>query len=197
MTTLAKIPEKVLFLDRDGVINRDSTAYVKSCAEFEFLPGSLDAIRHLNRQGFKLVVITNQSAVGRHYISENGLKKIFDHMLAGVTAAGGHIMDIFYCPHTPEDHCSCRKPATGLLRQAQEKYGLDLAETWMIGDSAKDIECARNAGCGGAILVKTGNGVMAEQELFQRRLAPDHVAADLLAAARWIISQAKPSNSAS
>ncbi len=177
---------KVVLLDRDGVINRDSAAYIKSCDEFVFIPGSLEAIRHLTRHDFRIIVVTNQSAVGRHIISERGLKCIFDHMMAAITASGGDITDIFHCPHAPEDGCACRKPATGLIQRAQQKYGLDLSTAVMVGDSARDIECARNAGCGQSILVQTGNGISAEQELRQRQLLPDYIAENLLEAACWI-----------
>lgn len=186
----------VVFLDRDGVINHDSPEYIKSCAEFEFLAGSLEAIRDLTVNGFNIIIITNQSVIGRKMVSESGLKAIFDLLTSKVEASGGKIKDIFFCPHVPEDQCRCRKPETGLIQAAQQKYGIDLSKTYMVGDSTKDIECAKKAGCGRSILVKTGNGPAAEQDLIRKNLIPDHVAADLFEAAQWILEDFKQSNPA-
>lgn len=178
---------KVVFLDRDGVINRDSPDYIKGWSEFEFLPRSLDAIEQLTRNGYAVIIITNQSAVNRKMISRRDLDFIHRMLQSAVTAGGGRIVDIFFCPHTPEENCDCRKPKPGLILIAMEKYDIDLKTGFMIGDSAKDIECARNAGCGHAVLVKTGNGVMAEKQLAEKNIRPDYVAANLYDAATWII----------
>jgi D-glycero-D-manno-heptose 1,7-bisphosphate phosphatase len=113
-------------------------------------------------------------------------------MKAAVQSNGGEIKDIFFCPHIPEDQCDCRKPNPGLIYKAKRRYQIDLETSIMVGDSAKDIECARNAGCGSAILVKTGNGVMAEKMLEERMIHPDFVARDLLAAVNWIIARNNP-----
>jgi len=179
---------KVVFLDRDGVINRDSPDYIKSWSEFEFLPGSLRALKRLTQKGFAIIVITNQSAVNRGMISPKNLDSIHFKMRSSVTASGGKISDIFFCPHTPDDHCSCRKPKPGLIHQAQSRYALDLKRAFMVGDSAKDIECAQNSGCAYAVLVRTGNGADAETILTQKKISPDYVAADLDDAANWIIA---------
>lgn len=180
-----------VFLDRDGVINRDSDAYVKDPSEFEFIPKSPEAIALLSQSGFQVIVITNQSMIGRGLATKESLEAIFEKMNAGVEAAGGRITDIFYCPHVDEDRCSCRKPEPGLIFQAQKKYRIDLIRSFMVGDSPKDILCARNAGCRKAILVKTGNGAMALAELSRNTVPPDHVAEDLYDAARWIIQSAR------
>jgi D-glycero-D-manno-heptose 1,7-bisphosphate phosphatase len=179
---------KVVFMDRDGVINRDSSDYIKSMSEFEFLPGSLSALKRLNQKGFTIIVITNQSAVNRGMISRKDLEAIHSHMRSAVSAGGGKISDIFFCPHTPDDHCSCRKPKAGLIHQAQSRYAIDLGNAYMVGDSAKDIECAQNAGCGYAVLVRTGNGAEAETILTPNKISPAYVAADLDDAANWIIA---------
>jgi len=177
----------VVFLDRDGVINRDSGLYVTNWSEFEFLPGSLEAIRNLTHAGFSVILITNQSAVARRMLSLSGLGRLHRRMGQAVAAAGGRITDIFVCPHHPDDGCRCRKPQPGLICQAAMKYPMDLFAAVMVGDSTKDIECARNAGCGRAVLVRTGNGRQAEGELAARHLTPDYIAEDLYDAARWII----------
>jgi D-glycero-D-manno-heptose 1,7-bisphosphate phosphatase len=179
---------KVVFLDRDGVINQDSPDYIKSWSEFKFLPGSIEAIRDLTSGGFDIIVVTNQSAIPRKLISSQELKYIHMMMKDAVESKGGQIKDIFFCPHLPSDECDCRKPAPGLVYQAQSKYRLDLATSIMIGDSAKDIECARNAGCGQTILVKTGNGKEAERILTNKGIFPDFVAEDLYDASQWLLS---------
>ena len=184
--------KKVVFLDRDGVINRDSPDYIKSVSEFEFLPGSVSAIQHLTVNGFTTIVITNQSAVNRKMISRRDLEAIHTLMIAGVESKGGKITDIFFCPHTPDDDCDCRKPEPGLIFQAQMRYGIDLSKAVMVGDSAKDIECARNAGCGHAVLVRTGNGIRAEKTLAEKKIFPDHVAEDLYEATAWILDRVHP-----
>ena len=178
---------KVVFLDRDGTINRDSSDYVKSREEFEFLPGSLEAIKKLTVNGFVNIVITNQSAVPRNLISLNELESVHNMLTKTVALNGGEIKDIFYCPHMPEDGCDCRKPEPGLIYQAREKYEIDLTAAVMVGDSAKDIECARRAGCGRAVLVKSGKDDDVEAELKSRRIRVDFVAKDLHDAAEWIL----------
>jgi D-glycero-D-manno-heptose 1,7-bisphosphate phosphatase len=181
--------QKVVFLDRDGVINRDSPDYIKSWSEFEFLPGSLEALKKLTVNEFVVIVITNQSVIQRKMISLKELEHIHDMMRKTVQSSGGEIEDIFFCPHMPEDECDCRKPYPGLIFKAGEKHRINLKASVMVGDSAKDIECARNAGCGTVILVKTGNGVTAEKQLKEKMIRPDVIVRDLLEAAHWIISR--------
>ena len=180
--------KKVVFLDRDGTINQDSADYIKNWSEFIFLTRSIEAIRELTAAGFTIMVITNQSAIPRKLISPAELEHIHTKLKAAVRSAGGNISDIFFCPHMPEDGCNCRKPRPGLILQAQKKYQIELASSVMVGDSAKDIECAHNAGCGHSILVKTGNYQEAAARLAAANLSADYLAADLYAAAEWIIA---------
>ncbi len=182
-----KSNKKFIFLDRDGVINRDSPDYIKSWAEFQFLPNSLKAIKHLTENGFSIIIITNQSALNRTLISAADLDDIHLRMGDACRAHGGNICDIFFCPHTPEQGCECRKPKPGLIFQAKKKYHIDIQDTIMIGDSARDIECARNAGCKQAILVQTGNILEARQLLAKKNIQPDYIAKDLLDAALQIV----------
>lgn len=179
--------KKVVFLDRDGTINEDSADYIKSWSEFKFLPRSVDALRDLSAAGYTIIVITNQSAIPRKLISPQELDNIHSKMKAAVESCGGNISDIFFCPHLPEDGCDCRKPAPGMIYRAKKTHNIDLAAAVMIGDSARDIECAQNAGCGRSILVKTGNSQEAEQILAEKDLCPDYVALDLYDAARWLM----------
>ena len=184
--------KNVVFLDRDGVINHDSPDYIKSWSEFEFLPGSLEALKQLTLSRFPIIIITNQSAIHRKMISKEDLDVIHDMMKKAVQSNGGEIKDIFYCPHIPQDRCDCRKPKSGLIYRAKKRYRIDLETSIMVGDSAKDIECARNAGCGSAILVKTGNGVMAEKILIEKMIHPDVIVPNLLEAVNWIVARNSP-----
>ncbi len=189
---------KVVYLDRDGTINHDSATYIKSRTEFKFIPGSIEAIRLLTFSGFTSIVITNQSALARKFISPAELDRIHAMMKDAIISGGGKITDIFFCPHMPNAGCECRKPAPGLLLQAQRKYNIDLATSIMVGDSAKDIECARNAGCGKAVLVKTGKDDEAEHILKTKRIVADYTALNLYDAAKWILANepSTPENSA-
>lgn len=173
---------RVVFLDRDGVINRDSPDYIKSLAEFEFLPGSLEALRRLAEHGFEAVIVTNQSALGRGWVTADVLAAIHLRLCDEVRDHGGRIRDILVCPHRPDENCDCRKPRPGLILEARRRHGIDLSSAVMIGDSAKDIECALNAGVGANVLVRTGNGRQAESVLRRRGIVPDCIADDLLSA---------------
>ena len=179
--------QKVVFLDRDGVINRDSVDYIKTWEEFEFLPGSIEAIKLLNLNGFTAIIITNQSAINRNMVSKEGLEHIHALMKKEIKSGGGDIKDIFYCPHIPEDGCDCRKPEPGLILQAQKKYRIDLLDSVMVGDRAKDIECARRAGCRLGVLVKSDNFSNTEKILSEKKIFPDYIASNLYDAANWIL----------
>ena len=184
-------PEKFIFLDRDGVINRDSSNYIKSLEEFEFLPGSLDALKRLTEEDYRIIIITNQSIIGRKWISLEALEEIFVHMKTEIRNSGGRIHDIFFCPHTPEEGCLCRKPLPGLITRAVKTHLIDISTTTMVGDSAKDIICAKNAGCKHSVLVKTGNYKAALEILHSENLSPDAVVENLGEAVDWILEVTK------
>jgi D-glycero-D-manno-heptose 1,7-bisphosphate phosphatase len=135
-----------VFLDRDGVINRDSDQYIKSVAEWVPLPGSLEAIARLTAAGFCSIVISNQSGIGRGLFSEATLAAIHAAMRAAIETAGGELAAIYYCPHRPEDGCDCRKPRPGLLRRAALEHGFALARVPLIGDKESDINAALAVG---------------------------------------------------
>lgn len=181
-------PKKTVFIDRDGVINRDSPDYIKCREEFHLLPGSLEAFRLLHENGFTAIVVTNQSVIGRKFTTPEELRLIFAKMTEAIDSSGGHVTDIMFCPHLPSDQCHCRKPAPGMILDARDRHAIDLSTAVMIGDSVKDIECAANAGVGRAVLVRTGNGKKALEKLMEKGLSPDHVADDLLDAVKWLIS---------
>lgn len=144
--------EAAIFLDRDGVINRRRLDHVRSWADFEFLPGSLDGLREMTRMGVPVVVVTNQSVVGRGLLSEPDLGAIHQRMRSEISAAGGRIDAIYACLHAPGSGCDCRKPAPGLLLRAAFELEVQIEASVLVGDSASDLEAARAAGCT-AILV--------------------------------------------
>jgi D-glycero-D-manno-heptose 1,7-bisphosphate phosphatase len=139
---------KAIFLDRDGVINkRTESGFVLKWDEFEFLPGVIEAIKLINKKKIPIYVISNQSCVGRGYITIEQLNEINSRMLAELKKNGAIIDDVFVCPHHPEDNCDCRKPKTGMFKQAAKKYKIDFPSSWFIGDSATDVEAGKNIGC--------------------------------------------------
>ncbi len=146
-----------IILDRDGVINFDSTQYIKSPDEWLPIPGSLEAIATLNRAGFRVLIATNQSGVARGLYDLDTLDQIHEKMMRELAAVGGYIEEIFFCPHHPDEGCACRKPQPGMLHAIQAKYGVPLADTFYIGDSLADVGAANAAGCK-LLLVMTGNG---------------------------------------
>lgn len=139
--------QKALFIDRDGVINVNRDDYVKSWDEFEFLPGAKEAIKKINDSDWLLIIITNQSPIGRGIFSPETLDKIHKLMLKELSDFGGHIDAIYYCPHHPDDNCDCRKPKPGLILKAGKDFNIDLSASWMIGDSDSDLTAGRAAGC--------------------------------------------------
>ncbi len=155
---------RVIVLDRDGVINRDSDAYIKSPDEWQPLPGSLEAIARLSDAGYTIAVATNQSGLARGLFSKDTLAAIHDKMYALAAEAGGHIDVLRYCPHGPDDGCDCRKPASGLFHQLEAALGQRLDGVPAIGDSLRDLEAAAAVNAK-PILVRTGKGEKTEAGL--------------------------------
>jgi len=148
---------RLVILDRDGVINVDSDDFIKTPAEWQPINGSLEGIASLSKHGFTVVVATNQSGVGRGLFDQDTLRAIHEKMLANVAAAGGHLDNIYVCPHHPDAGCDCRKPATGMFEQIQRDYQCSLQDIPAIGDSARDLQAAA-AVKARPILVLTGKG---------------------------------------
>lgn len=148
---------KLIILDRDGVINEDSDDYIKSPDEFIPIPGSLEAIARLNHAGYLVVVATNQSGIARGYFNMETLMQIHDKLKRLLSAYGGHIDGIFFCPHGPEDHCHCRKPQPGLYEEIAQRLDSDLVDVPAVGDSLRDLQAAQLVGAT-PILVRTGKG---------------------------------------
>ena len=134
---------RLVILDRDGVINEDSDEFIKSPEEWTALPGSLEAIARLCRAEFKVVVITNQSGIGRGLFDMDALNRIHSRMLDHIHRKGGEIDALFFCPHGPDDGCTCRKPLTGMFEDLAERLKINLAGIPTVGDSLRDIQAAR------------------------------------------------------
>jgi D-glycero-D-manno-heptose 1,7-bisphosphate phosphatase len=148
---------KLVIIDRDGVINHDSDDYIKSPAEWNPMPGSLEAIARLYREGYKIIVATNQSGVARGLFDRDTLGRIHGKMLEAVRAKGGEIDAIFFCPHGPEDGCRCRKPLPGLYEEIADRLKVSLNGVFAVGDSERDVMVAR-AVMARPVLVRTGKG---------------------------------------
>ena len=138
---------KTVFVDRDGVINQERSDYVKSISELEIYPNVAENIKLLKDAGFLVIVITNQSAVNRGIISHEMINQIHNSIQDHLKKYGTFLDGFYYCPHTPNENCNCRKPKPGLLQQAILELNIDLNSSWMIGDSDSDIEAANSIGC--------------------------------------------------
>jgi D-glycero-D-manno-heptose 1,7-bisphosphate phosphatase len=186
---------KAVFMDRDGTINEE-VGYVNHLERFVLLPRVGEAIRMLNQQGLKAVVITNQSGVARGYFPESLIHLVHQRMRDLLKREGAYLDGIYYCPHHPDvgsppyrQKCRCRKPETGLVEEASSVLNLDSSKSYMIGDRGKDLEFAHRIGIKG-ILVLTGYG-RGEWEYCQNqwKVKPDYVAQDLYEAVQWILQQ--------
>lgn len=175
---------KLVILDRDGVINYDSEHFIKSVAEWKALPGSLEAIAKLTQAGYRVVVATNQSGIGRGLFDMDTLNAMHDKMHRAVQAIGGRIDAIFYCPHSADSNCSCRKPKPGMYERIGACFNADLSEAYGVGDSLRDLEATVLAGAK-PILVLTGKGqaTKAANKLPEGTI----IFADLAAAVEYIL----------
>jgi D-glycero-D-manno-heptose 1,7-bisphosphate phosphatase len=179
---------KLVILDRDGVINEDSDAFVKSAAEWQPIEGSIEAIARLRRAGFTVAIATNQSGIGRGLFNRRALYRMHAKLRRLVRLAGADIGLIAYCPHRPGEGCDCRKPAPGLLRRIGRHYGVSLAGVPAVGDSLRDLEAARAVGAA-PWLVRTGKGRDTEKVLREMAWRDEvRVADDLAAVARQLTS---------
>ena len=177
---------KLLILDRDGVINADSDAFIKTPDEWIPLPGSLDAIARLTKAGYTIVVATNQSGLGRGFFDIMTLNAIHQKMQNAVKAAGGQIEAVFFCPHTASDNCDCRKPRQGMFSTIAERFNTKLDGVPSVGDSLRDLQAAFLAGCT-PILVLSGKG---KKTLENGGLPPKtRIFDDLAAVADFLLSE--------
>lgn len=174
-----------VFIDRDGTINVERH-YLHKPEEFELIPGTGPALRRLQDAGFLLVVVTNQAGIGRGYYTEDDMHRVHDRMHEMLSTDGVEFTDIFFAPEAPHEPSERRKPAPGMLLDAQRAHGIDLSRSYMVGDKRIDLEAGRNAGCKASLLVRTGYGREVElKESDQLNGSP--VVDDLSAAAEWIL----------
>jgi len=176
---------RVVFLDRDGVINKypGDKRYVTSLRKFRFLPGVKKAIAKLKDSGFKVFVASNQAGVGRGIYSQRTLQAITRRMLSDVEKAGGKIDKVYYCTHRKDAACSCRKPKPGLLKTAAKEFGFNLKQAYFIGDTIRDVLCARAAGCK-SILVFSGKEKLSNRKYWEEK--PDFTFKNLSGAAKFL-----------
>ncbi len=148
---------KLVILDRDGTINYDSDQYIKSPAEWRPIPGSLEAIGRLTQAGYRIVVATNQSGIARGLLDTATLIAIHDTLQRAAAQAGGRVDAFFFCPHGPDSTCACRKPKPGMVLEVARRFNVSLADTYMVGDTLRDIQAAAAAGAR-PVLVLSGSG---------------------------------------
>jgi D-glycero-D-manno-heptose 1,7-bisphosphate phosphatase len=188
--------KRAVFLDRDGTLNAD-VGYPSRYDQIDIYPESYEAVQKLNRAGLLAVVVTNQSAVGRGLLSEDGLNDIHDRLRASFAGRGARLDAVYFCPHYAQSadprygkECDCRKPNPGLALRAAAELGIELSRSYMIGDKAEDILFGRNIGAA-PVLVLTGSGRESLAKLRELGIEPAFVAESILAAADWILDREK------
>jgi len=154
---------KLIILDRDGTINEDSDAYIKSPAEWQPIEGSLEAIARLNQAGYRIAVATNQSGIAHGYFDTATLVAIHDTLQRAAMQAGGRIDAFFFCPHKADQTCACRKPQPGMVLEIARRFNISLKDTYMVGDAHRDVAAAAAAGAR-PVLVLTGRGRKTREE---------------------------------
>ena len=183
---------KAIFIDRDGVINKDpggwtKYSYITELADFHFLPGSLKALRLLNENRVKVIIVSNQAGVSKGYFTNSKLEDVNSFMLDEVGKAGGRIEEVYYCVHKDEDNCNCRKPKTGMLDAAIKKYRVEPKDTYIIGDSKVDMLAGKMVGMK-TIFVLSGKTGEVEMKKWVE-IKPDYVFGGLLDAVKWILAK--------
>jgi D-glycero-D-manno-heptose 1,7-bisphosphate phosphatase len=149
---------KTIFLDRDGVINKE-VGYLYKIEDFDFISGVFEACLYFQSLGYQLIIVTNQSGIDRGYYSEENFHQVTNWMLEQFRKNNVEILDVFFCPHGPDSTCDCRKPKPGMFNQANNKYDIDMKNSWMIGDKEADIKAANAAGIQHTVLVKSGHAI--------------------------------------
>ena len=182
---------KLVILGRDGILNEYRDDHVKAPSEWQPVPGALEAVARLNHAGWHVVVATNQSGIGRGMIDMASVNAVHAHMMQLLAVVGGRIDAVFFCPHTPEDRCACRKPMPGLMTEVGQRYGIDLAQVPMVADTLRDLQAAHAAGCQ-PHLVRTGRVAVLGPEQLQAlvdQVPGTTVHADLAAFAQAVLQR--------
>jgi D-glycero-D-manno-heptose 1,7-bisphosphate phosphatase len=156
---------RLVILGRDGILNVYREDHVKSPDEWQPVPGALEALARLNHAGWHAVVATNQSGIGRGMIDMASVNAVHQHMIKCLAEVGGRIDAVFFCPHTPEENCECRKPKPGLMRQIAQRYGIDLRTVPMLCDTVRDLQAARAAGCEPHLVLSGRAAALSESQL--------------------------------
>lgn len=182
---------KAIFIDRDGVINKDPGGwteydYIIETRDFHFIPGALEALKLLNKNEIKAIIISNQAGVNKGYFTKEKLDQLNSFMLSEIGKKGGRIEKAYYCIHRDEDRCNCRKPRTGMLEMAIRKYGIKPAETYFIGDSEVDILAGKALGMK-TVFVLSGKTSM--EEMRKWAVKPAYTFKDLLEAVKWLLEK--------
>ena len=178
---------RAVFLDRDGVINENlDDDYVKTWDEFVFLPGAIEAIKRLAQSDLYVIIVSNQAGINKGIFSIDALDDIHKHMLDEIETRGGKIKAIYYCQHRDDENCECRKPKPGMLYEASKEHNIDLHESYLIGDSIRDIEAGSKAGCI-TFLVMTGKGTQELKDRERWKHCPDYIVPDLSSAVDIIL----------
>lgn len=181
---------KYLFIDRDGVINKDpggwtKTNYVTNWKDFHFVPGALEALKILKEKNIKVIVASNQAGINKGLYTNEELSKVNSLMLKEIESFGGAVEEVFYCIHKDEDKCECRKPMPGMLEMAAKKYHIEPKTTYFIGDANTDVVAGKRAGCK-SILVLSGKTPRSDVETWNPKDKPDYIFANLLEAVKWL-----------
>lgn len=179
---------KIIFLDRDGVINKDTDGYVARPKDFEFIPGSLEAIKKLNSNGYEIIIISNQAGISKGIYSIQDLKRVNAKMLSEIKKAGSRIKSVKYCIHADEDNCSCRKPKIGMFKEACKGLDVDFKKCYFIGDKIADIEAGRKVGCKTILVL---SGITKQGDVAYWQMKPDYIRKDLKKAVDWIVENEK------
>ncbi len=176
-----------IFLDRDGVINLPPAGrYISNWDQFRFLPDVLKTLHRLKKRGDRIIVISNQSGVGRGIMTKRQLTEVTRKMVTAIRKSGGHLDAVYYCTHHPEKSCRCRKPHPSMLQQAARRFAIDLKKSFFIGDSETDILTGRSVGCR-TILVLTGRHT--KETAKHLATQPDRISRNLTQAVRWIAQE--------
>jgi len=174
-----------VFLDRDGTVNMEE-GYLKDLKHFTLYPRAGKAIKILNRLGVRVIIVSNQSGIGRGYFGSDLVKKVHQKLKRILFKEGARLDAIYYCPHHPKEDCDCRKPKTRMLEKAKERFGLDFSQSYVVGDKLMDIELGKKVGAK-TILVLTGYGRKERKKIkYQTKSLPDMVVDNLFEATRWV-----------
>lgn len=188
MSDVSAMPGIAVFLDRDGTLNQD-TGYVTSPEQLVLFPGVPEAIARLNRLGAMVLLVTNQSAIGRGMLTTEGLESIHERLAELIQPYGARIDDIFFCPHHPQDGCKCRKPKAGLIDQAVKRFALDVSQCFFVGDKWSDLAAAQTASVPGVLVMTSSYSADVVRARDAGQVGIDYIADSFVDAVDWIEQQ--------